>query len=251
MRYLGSAIVAAGFAAAAGCKDKEIGSEYEAANLEPAAISTDLELENNRRDLTGDLTSEGASKSWTLRVDAQQVDIYTPTGADLSVLDGLAGARVSLALDPITEERSLRVTDTAGALYYLVEPVEAGALTEEQFGLGLVAPANELGKLQQGAYEVTLLSAWLRTDTGDVELLPGEPQAVTIEGTSFRAVLLSAFTTELTRDDAVICTGADSRLSIELARLADGASADLTPLVRSEGSAPPVGSCDSAPELPE
>lgn len=238
-------------AAAAGCGKKETGSIYESANLEQATVTFNQELDSERRDLLGDITVTGAEKDWTVRVEAQPIEIYSPTGADLSAIDGLVDAQASIAVEPISEELSVKIIDADGNLHYLLEPVEPGPLTTEQFGLGLIAEATDLGVLPSGNYEVTLVSAWLRTDAGDVELLPGEPQQVNIEGAPFRAVLLSGFTTELKTQSAVLCDGADSRLAFELQRIPDGATPDLTPLVRDPASELPVGSCDPAPVLPE
>jgi hypothetical protein len=222
-------------------------SEYEPSQLERARVSVDEELESDQRyDWVGTTKVEGADGVWEIRVSGVVMDVSTPTDADLAMLDGLVDAHVAVAPEPLSNELSLLVTDAEGALQYLLEPVEPGALTESHFGLGLVAPANDLGPASAGGWDLSLTSAWLLTDAGDVELLPGAPQEVAIDGLSYRAVLLSGFTSEFALDASVQCSGAAERLAFELTRVEPG-TADLTPLLRNEELDPPVSECLNAP----
>jgi hypothetical protein len=250
MRCAGAWWAAVGAAAAIGCGKTEPDSAYESANLEQAEIVFGEDFEEERYDLTGTISAEGSGRDWTISVGPKSLTLHSSGASDLAVIGSLPEGRASLARDAFTEELSLELLDAEGNLHYLLEAVEPGALTFENFGSGFVAQANDLGVAHEGNFEVTFTSAWMRTDTGDVELLPGEPQEVTIDGAPWRAVLLAAFSTELKLDGAVLCDGADSRLAFELLRL-DAPGADLTALTREEGSALPVGSCDSAPVLPE
>jgi hypothetical protein len=250
MRYAGPGLAIVGAVAAAACDKTEPDSAYESANLELAEVVSSEQFEEARIDLTGDISAEGADRDWTVSVGPRSFTLHSSGASDLSVIGALPGGRASLARDSFTEELSVELLDAEGNLHYLLEAVEPGPLTFENFGSGFVAAASDLGVAQQGNFEVTFVSAWMRTDTGDVELLPGEPQEVTIDGASWRAVLLAGFTTELKIDGAVLCDGADSRLAFELLRL-DAPGADLAALTREEGRDLPVGSCNSAPVLPE
>lgn len=244
-------VALAGLLAAAACKKEVEGSIYESSNLERAVVSFDDEIEGQRRDLAGPLSVTGGGRDWTVRVNAQAIEVHSPSASDLSTLAGLPDVRASLVREPISEELSLQILDAEGNLRYLVEPVEPGDLTFENFGGGFLAEASDLGSRTQGNFQITFVSAWMRTDTGDVELLPGEPQEVTIDGARWRAALLAGFRGELQSKGPVLCDGADSRLAFELLRLdAEADPPDLTPRERDVGVELPIGSCIPAPELP-
>jgi hypothetical protein len=222
-------------------------SEYEAAQLEKATVHVDDELERNLRyDWSGDARVEGAGGDWEIRISGVTIDVASPANSDLSAIDGIEDAHVAVAPEPLSNELSLYVTDADGALMYLVEPVEAGVLTEDLFGPGRIAPANDLGDASAGGWNLSLTSAWLLTDHGDVELLPGEPQEVTLDGLAFRAVLIAGFTSEFALDGAPQCSGASERLAFELARVEAG-KADQTPILRGEDLDPPVSQCVDSP----
>lgn len=245
-----SAVLVVGLVA---CGDPE-SSAYEPANLELASVALDEadgEFEGVRRDWLGSLSVEGTGQDYTLSVQTttagvETVDLHSPGHSDLGALDGLTGVHVSIAPDPLSDELSLSIVDEAGALLYLVEPVEAGLLTSDQFGQGLVASGADLGLITVDAFELSLTSALFRTDTGDVELLPGEPQEVTIEGVSYRVVLIAGYDAELLLEGDVRCTGAVSRVAFEMARV-DPGTADLAPIVRPEGATLPLSECTAAP----
>jgi hypothetical protein len=232
-------------AAVAGCNTEEV-SKYEASTLEKATVTVDQELEHDvRYEWAGAIRTSGSGAGWEIRVSNVHIDVHSSGHAPLDGIDGISG-RVAVAPDHESNELSVAVTDDGGGLWYLLEPVSPGELTTEQFGLGLVAPANELGLVDADGWELTLRSAWLRTDSGDVELLPGAPQEVSLEGVTFRAILLDGFDADLQLEGAV-CTGASSRLAFELTRVEPG-TADLTPLQRDEASVVPTGTCTQAPE---
>lgn len=224
-------------------------SPYEASTLEAAVVQVGPEVDfeaGNRRDFVGTLQIEGADRDWLVTVETstggRDIDLHTPSAADLSVLDGAADVRVTVERDPASEELSLAITDGSGGVLYIVEPAEPTALTRDMMGSGQIGRGDDLGQVQEGAWSLTLTSGLLRTDTGDVELLPGEPQAVTIDGATYRAVLLASFEAEM-EGESPNCSGARERLAYELLRTDDPA---LAKLVRPEGEALPTSTCGAA-----
>lgn len=231
----------------AACGGKDDVSPNEPGTLEAArvALPDDEELDGLQRDYVGTLEVSGGGADWTVTVGAvggTDIEVHSPAQSDLSVLEGLVDARASVAVEPLSGELSLAVVDADGELAYLVEPVEPGALTESLLGAGFVAAGNDLGAVAAGAWDLALTSALVRTDAGDAELLPGEPQELVIDGVTYRAVLLDSFDATLKLDGDVECTGAADRLAFELLRV-DAGSTDLNPLVRAEGVELPTSSC--------
>ncbi|MEZ4234902.1 MAG: hypothetical protein R3F59_01800 [Myxococcota bacterium] len=234
-------------ALALACTQTEI-SAFEPATLEAATVLVGPEVDfdaGNRRDFVGDLTVEddgGGDWHLTLRGSGgtHELDVHSPARSDLSGLDGLTDARLSVQRDPASREVSLAVVDADDVVRYLVEPAEPGVLTNDLFGAGLVARGEELGPAQDAAWDLTLSAGVLRTDDGDVELLPGEPQQVALDGLPYRAVLLASFEADLRVESDVSCTGARERLACELLQ-ADGG--DLTPLVRADNQPLPTSTC--------
>jgi hypothetical protein len=240
-----NALFTVSFALSVACNGSAV-SEYAGANLERAVVSPDEELERDQRyDWVGEVAVNGSGADWTLAVDGVNVAVHSPAHSDLSGLDGLELV-VSVAPEAVSNELSLAVTTMEGDLHYLLEPVTPGAMTEETFGLGLVAPASALGEVSEGGWDLSLTSAWFRTDTGDVELLPGEPQEVSVYGVTYRATLIAAFTADLVTSQVVSCSGASERLAFELVRVEPG-TADLGALRRAEGVDLPTSTCAAAP----
>jgi hypothetical protein len=233
----------------AACDKAPETSAYEPANLERATVTLDgiEEIEGIRRDWIGNLQVDGDGQRFTLAVTTesagtQEVEVHSSAHSDLAALDGIEGVQLSVAPEPLSQELSLSLTDSAGELLYLVEPVEAGLLTTEKFGLGLIAEGSDLGVASVEAHDLSLTSALFRTDAGDVELMPGEPQEVAIDGAAYRVVLITSFDSDYRLEGAANCTGADSRLAFELLRIEAG-TADLTAIVRPEGVELPVEEC--------
>jgi hypothetical protein len=158
MRYAGARWAVVGAAAAIGCGKTEPSSPYEPANLEQAEIVFGEEFEEERYDLTGTISAEGSGRDWTVSVGPRSLTVHSSGASDLSVMGDLLDGRASLARDSYTEELSVELLDAEGNLHYLLEAVEPGPLTFENFGSGFVAPANDLGTAQAGNFEVTFTS---------------------------------------------------------------------------------------------
>lgn len=196
---------------------------------------------------TLDVVAEDAEFTLSLfdvaRFGFLRVDVYTPTGADLAAWDGEPGL-VSMAADPLTGELSFAIARSVAAddLLYLYEPIRAGRLSEDAFGPGAVAAAREIGVEAIGEWVVRTRTAWLRTDSGDVELLPGHPQEVIVGGNTFRATLVASYAVEPLFAGAPPCGEPPERIAYELVRVEPGA-ADLEPLVRNPLIPAPLPSC--------
>lgn len=239
--------------AAAGCGKEDPGSAHQQANLDAAVVvlPDGDELEGNQRDYFGDLTVDGSDADFTITVHtatgAKGIDVHSPGHSDLGLLDGLTARKVSIAAEPLSGELSLAIDDPeTGGVQYLVEPVEPGPLSEAVFGAGLIARGADLGALRVDAWNLDLTTALLRTDAGDVELMPGVPQEAAIDGVTYRAVLLASYTAELQLDGDVSCTGPAERLAFELLKVEPG-TADTAALVRPEGVELPTSSCTARP----
>jgi len=234
-------------ALALGCHGGGSDDPYAAATLEKTTVLVDQELPNDLRvDWEGDVHVGGESPNWTLQLDTDAanvtIEVHSSAHSDLSGL-GLGGASVSVQPEPFSNELSLLVNDSNGDLAYLVEPVKPGPLTQEAFGLGLMAPSDDLGSIDVNGWTLSLTGAVIRTDSGDRDLLPGQPIEAVIGGISYRVVLVESFGADLSDPANVQCTGASDRLAFEMVRVEPG-KADLAPLTRSEQLDIPTATCE-------
>jgi hypothetical protein len=229
-----------------GCHGGQGEVDYEANTLELSSVRTDEELpEDVRSDWQGDVTVDGSGGNWNLDVRTAsrtiKLDVHSAGHADLSVANG-TGMAVSVQPETLSDELSLSIRDANGDPVYLLEPVEPGPLTQELFGLGLIARDEDLLTDNLNGWDLTFTSAVLRTDDGDLTLFPGEPHEVAIDGHTYRAILLESFTADLTEQGNLTCTGASERLAFELVRVEPG-TADTTPLVRDATLDIPTSTC--------
>lgn len=209
--------------------------------VDPAAYS--------RVDWAGALDVDQLGAGFTLslvdvaRAGFVRLDAYTPTGVDFGVWAGQP-VLMSVAADPLTGEVSFAIARSLAPadLLYLYEPVRAARLSEDLFGPGLVAPANPIGTDALVGWAVHTRSAWMRTDQGDVELFPGEPQEVLLAQTPFRATLLASYAVEPQFVGPTGCTEPLERIAFELARVEAG-GADLEPILRNPLIPPPLPAC--------
>jgi hypothetical protein len=232
----------------AGCVEDFVPSAYESAQLAQASVllqNDDDQIEGTRRDWAGPLAVDGDGNNFELTVSGPssvRLDLYTPSNADLTVLGGL-DVSLSLAPEAISGELSMSISDDAGDLVYLLEPVGPGLLTTERFGPGMLAPATDLGTAPIDGWNMNISSYYMRTDSGDVELYPGEPQEVTLGGSTYRAVLLAGFTSERVVDaNNLECFGPTDRTAFELLRV-DAGTADTAALTRDENLPAPLATC--------
>lgn len=231
-----------------GCAEEFTPSEYLDAQLPKAVVvptDDDLEIKGSRRDWAGTLVVDGEDGLWELLISSTSgsAELFTPSEADLSVMNGAKDVTLTLAPDSISDELSLAVSDAAGDLLYLLEPARPALLTEERFGPNMLAPATDLGTAPAEGWDLSISSYYMRTDVGDVELYPGAPQEVMLAGYSYRATLLAGYTAErVIQQTQIDCIGAIDRVAFELIRV-DPGTVEAATLLRGEDVPPPVALC--------
>ncbi|MCB9699373.1 MAG: hypothetical protein H6738_21505 [Alphaproteobacteria bacterium] len=210
--------------------DVEPRSEWEPNALRPPEIEPEEELTGARLDASGPLKTEEASEKQELRIDTStglvSLTIDTPTAPDLTAWDD-ADVLVSLREGPTAIGMSITQD---GDLLYLLEPDGPGTVSDELLGPNLLATDTDLGTVASSAWQGSLWSALIRTDTGDVELFPGQPAEVIIRGDTFRAILIASYDMESVTAG---CSMDQTRMAYELLRVEPG-SVDTTRLVRAE-----------------
>lgn len=227
-------------------------SEYIDQLLAKATVSVDDDdttvVNVVRRDWAGSLNVDGDSGNFELNIISGyatvRIDVYTPSGIDLNDISGQE-VDVTVAPEPITDELSVAVYKQGTTdLLYLLEPVTPGLLTDERFGFGMIAPADDLGSVRtEDGWDVSISSYYLRADGGDVVLFPGEPQEVMLEGVTYRATILAGFTADrLAQGAAEECVGPNDRIAFELLQVEPG-SVDPTPILRPESVPAPLAQC--------
>ncbi len=232
--------------ALAACNDASDLSPYASGSLALPEVEPDEEIESSRKDLSGDLSVSGEGERLTVRVDTSfgrtEVELKAPSRPDLSGIDGLTG-QLSLAKDALTDEISLLVTGDDGPRY-LLETVDSTVLTDSAFGPTFVQVGNDLGRVPVGLDHVRLYSALFQTDDGELEVFPGEPVEATIDGLSYRIVLIASWVRERSEDQVSNCYQLDDVLAYEVLRVEPG-TADTTPLTRPESE--PIDGASCAP----
>lgn len=186
------------------------------------ARQTDLEAAS----ASGPATVSGADRDWSLSVDLgdgslAQIDVHSPGASDLAVLDGKELA-VELGSAWGEPSRNVSIDDESGPAF-LVQITEGGPISD-LFGDTFVAYGELLGSSsledEYGVYAVDSYSARLQTDAGEVEVMPGQPVAVVLDGQTWRVVVHAAFEVTDYPDTMPGCGGGlSSTLSLEMLRV--------------------------------
>ncbi len=231
--------LAGGVLALVGCgSSTEPTSAWEDQSLQPASVELeeeDLMANAPQLDILGTLRVDGAGRDLDLSMAPAagglpiHILVHTSTNPDLFNFNQ---DEVMASLREENQALTLAIRRPDGELLYLLEPVLPSSLAEEILGSGIAAAASDLGPVNDPSWKVRLTSAFLRTDTGDVELFPGEPQEVAIDGLAYRAILISGYTMSEASPSCVDLVR--ERLSIELVQVEAG-SVDPAPLTRAEG----------------
>ncbi len=172
--------------------------EFPVEQLLPSVAVSDPFTEGMGPDL--DISAEGEG-SWTVGDNQSSVVVTTPTGADLGRLDGSAavldvGANDSngdlwwVAVDS-------RGIDGGDSVTYLYDAIGGGTLAEDYFGAGFARHGEPVGVATVDGMVAEVRPAIFATDEGDVELLPGEPGRVVMQGDVYRVVVLQSWTPEV------------------------------------------------------
>jgi len=231
-----SLFLALGMAVA--CNNGSDTSPYADSSLEIPSVTLEngVELAAARQDLGGVITVSGTAPNLTVNINTDnggtEVTVKAPGLPDLSAIEGIEGM-LSLAEDPLTDKLSVMISDAEGPLY-LLETVDAGPLTTSAFGPGFAGGGGSLGDVGVGLDTLTLYGIDISTDDGVVELFPGEPQEILVDGVSYRAVVVASFSRFFNAQPTCNFLIEDIR-SFELTRVEAG-TADLTPLTRPEGA---------------
>ena len=216
------------------CSGGQDVSEYADTTLPPGSVGTDLEFESTRRDFQGTLSVSGDPGQFTLSTQLPvggrvTIDVNSPSGADLSPFDGQENVRFSIGREPLSDRLSVLLADDDGPIY-LFETIQPTVLTTSTFAAAFIAEGQNLGTTQSNNTILTLRSAILNTDDGDVEAFPGEPVDVEAQNNMYRFVLDAYWTRAIPPNVGVSCL-TDSILSFEMVRIIE--PSDTTPIERS------------------
>lgn len=223
----GAMVAAVAMVACSGDGNEET-SAWEPNQLAIPEVSLEEDLENPRLDLAGQLHVDGVGEQQDLRIDTTtgpvHVEVDSVTSPDFTSWNE-DEVLVSIRQDAAGLSMSIQEDQD---LLYLLEPAGPGSLSDEILGPNLVAREADLGPVTSGNWSGRLSSVVIRTDTGDVELFPGQPAEVTIHEGTFRAVLLSSYDMDTVTPG---CAMLPSRLAYELLRVEPG-TVDTTKLTR-------------------
>lgn len=197
-------------------------------------------------ELAGALAVSGSDKDWVLELSSPDLDepvhltVHSPGGADLAPLAG-ASVLALLPGDWFAEHYSLLLTDEDGPLYVLDMGLHADQ-TNAFFGDGFVSHGTIHGEDKDNTWKTSYTSVAFDTDSGVVELLPGEVRTITVDGQPYRAAAISAWT-RVAREGASLpgCPVAEELLSYELIRIAAEVEPEL--IVRPDGLDPASAGC--------
>ncbi len=147
-----------------------------------------------------DIAADGEG-NWTVSDDSASVVVTTPTGADLGRLDGSAAVLDVGANDANGDlwwvAIDSRGIDGGDSVTYLYDALGGGTLAEDYFGAGFVRQGDAVGVATIDGMEAEVRPAIFATDEGEVELMPGEPGRVVMQGDVYRVVVLQSWTPEL------------------------------------------------------
>lgn len=170
------------------------------------------------QDLPGPWSIESAGDAWVLSQDATTLEVLPAGGSDLSAIDG-ASASVRMEWDDWTGLVALGIRDAEG-VGFAVEPGAGDMIVDELFGRTIARYGAELGVERDGDYDLHHAAVIFSTDDGDIEVKPGVPTILVLDGLDYRAVVTTAYTTELAPGaEAMDCGGRMDMLAYELVRM--------------------------------
>ena len=172
-------------------------------------------------------TVDGDAKDWTLsladtELGSQELTMHVPGQSDLSTLDG---RELSIELEWSLTPTAV-VSDAEGLVFASVagdnHPDVVAALGSDFISFG-----EEAGSVQEGTDRWSLRYAVVSTDEGTLELLPGEAEEITVDGTSWRVVVHAAYQVEPGPLSYHPCGFAPDMLTFEVLRLDAPAASEL------------------------
>jgi len=217
-------------AALVACGEDDPPSRYADSTLEQATVEPEEPLEGTRRDSAGTLSGDPEGADMEVSVGSSTVFVHAPAFPDLSPWLGTQ-ARMSVVEVAAAGDASMLVRDAYDKVVYLLETVEPDVLTAEAFGSSFVSLGSDLGVTAAHRGEMRIYSAFVAADNGQVEVFPGEPQEIVVDGGSYRFVLTAAWHRELDAGQSLSCAIRADVLAYDVLSVAPG-TADTTPLVR-------------------
>ncbi len=175
----------------------------------------------------GTLGITGADRQFEIAVDDPDLgmafQVHSPGATPLTQLDGV-DATVSLS-EMGMGGRSIVISDDDGPLY--VGSLGDGpglAQVREIFGEGFVTWGEEVGSQTDGTFVWTYAPAVFATDTGDVELQPGEVDSIVVDGVEWRVVVSASYQVGTNPDaEELPACSPESMLGFELLRVVEPA----------------------------
>lgn len=189
--------------------------------LDLAITSGDNQISSS----AGVLAISGADRQFAVQVgtgpELVAFDLHSPGASPLSSLDGLD------ATVQFTEQgmggRSVVISDATGPVYFgIVGDSPSLAPISETFGADFVSWGERVGSEGDGTFVWTYAPAVFNTDTGPVELLPGEVDSIVVDGVEWRVVVTASYQVDVdpTASELPGCSP-ESLLGFELLRVAD------------------------------
>ena len=172
---------------------------------------------------SGSLAISGEGRDLELRLEGDggsfEIGLHSPALSDLSAFAGLELS----AIAPESwsgDERSGLVLEDADGPVYIADGGQLGRLLTDRFGEGFATYGEVLGEETEGDWILSYTTGVFQTDDGLVELLPGEPVTIRVDGDSWRLVLIAAYETDLRPGaEEMDCGGRPPVLSFEMVLL--------------------------------
>ena len=181
-----------------------------------SALASGVSLDNSTANT---LTVAGDGADFTLALGTESWDVHSPAQTSLVDWSGLDVTLSVAAGEEWPDQTEMLLTDDDGPAW-LAEPGTTQSYASTAFGDGFATYGSSLGQVREGDYIVDYQTVIFATDDGDVEASPGTPVTLTIDGVSYKATVITAYTTEQAPGTPEYdCMGMPDMLSYELVRV--------------------------------
>lgn len=190
---------------------------------------------------SGAMAVSGSAQDYTLTVDAVSFSLHTPGRIDASTW---AGREVDVRFGGDFQGHTAVALSDASGPFYIAEPTYGGLVTPSIFNRDLVAYGEPVADsfVDTDDYEITFRSAVVTADDGAHTVMPGEVSFLTIDGVTWRFVLISAYTADtIEGGEYTDCGGRQDILAFEMERVDAAGTPDT--LVRPDGMDYAKASC--------
>ncbi len=184
---------------------------------------------------------EGADKDWTLDLDGETFTTHSPTAMDLSTWDGQE-LTVSVTTTWSGHPDGLALYDSADLAYASVGSDDNDDVID-RFGADFASWGEELGRTRGDSATYTYRAVQFQTDTGSIELAPGEVAEIVVDGVTWQVAPVASYDHEYHRWAMVpACGGGGPMLSYEIMRV-DAPTGEDRFIGRADGMAMAKRSC--------